>query len=914
MSESGIPPCPHCKCIWPRLPEDCYCAVCGAELQYALFLPSDTRPPKLYKDSPDTAELTLALKNLHSDALRLSEIRFSSQCMVTNGLEMPQTIAQNAELPLRIYYVRENLPEDADFPCEITVSAVVESGGVRREAQWTYTVFPAPALSLDAVVLSAETGSPDEAIVGECTFVLENESSGNVQELVSLDPENRIFDVSLELEDGQGLLPGKFTFRLDATRAIPGQWTSYPLELRFKNGRLPLPVEMRALLNPVRLKRPDLEVYTGHRDWVPIVLESLSEDPIIASVTVSGVTKDGAEFNYSPDLIDLEMDEYAKGGRLSKFRKEDLLLFVNGAGLVPGQYDVAIDVFLGGDLNQRITTILRMRLTEPQEYPEFVAVDFGTSNTCCAYRDPATREIRTIPLGESDGANAFQEFIPTALSIEGVHDRCLIGDAAKNRGHRVELIKLKLGTEAPIYNNLPPAELAFLYIRQVLWRAEKEIGMRIRNIVLSHPSRFTNRQINHYRYIVHRLKREKLVSEFKLIDEGTAGAFSAIAQGGDDAKFSVFVVDIGGGTTDMTYGKVVKDFDENTVEIWQENVGGLRTLGGVNANFTVMDMFIERFRAELQSTHADLDMSTVRIPYTDDDFRELDANLDPTLLNELRSNKRFFEDDCERIKVELNSDENVRYVQPGGIFKAYVPGHNGALGITKQIELTSEDFRNRISDLVHPAVGVVDKLLSESHDGSVVPPDLIVLAGGSARLNPVKQMISAAYPPPTKVIYAERLKACVATGACKYALALSMGAGYILHLMKPPRSNFGVEAFDIREGRPVFEKLVSKGTDLPVETVFPGKLVTRIQAGLTYTVLENFGFQCNTENNRDLETLAVFRLTKDMLQGIPQGELNQAQIRFSVDKNERVALRITFPSRPMIEFQADDWTVYEIED
>lgn len=873
-------------------------------------------PPKLYQDCPDTAEISLRLKNLHTDTLTLRELRFSSKCIAANGLEIPQKMASSAVLPLSILYARQDLPEDAEYPYEVAISAVVENGGVRREAQWIHTVYPAPVLSTHPVVLSAEIGGLQNAVTGECSVELQHELPDNVQELKSVDRENRISNIVMRFEDGSSSFPGKLTFVLDTKGVLPGTWTSYPLELLFKNGRSPIAVEMRALLNPLLLRRPNAEVYKGHRDWVAVELQSVSDrDPVIEGVHVSKIKKDGADFACDQELIDLEMDEYAKGANLGTFRKEDLLLFVNGAALEPGSYDVVIDVDLGGDLNQRISLALHIRLIEPPEYSEFVAVDFGTSNTCCAYRDPVTRVIRTIPLGKPDGLNSIQEFIPTALSIEGPHNRCIVGDAAKNKGHRIELIKLKLGTEEPIYKDLLAPELAFLYIRQVLWIAEQEIGMRIRNIVLTHPSRFTNRQINHYRYIINSLKKDKLISDFKLLDEGTAGAFSAISQGEDGSRFSFFVFDIGGGTTDMTYGKVEKDFDNNTVEIWQDNVGGVRTLGGVNANLAVMGMFMEQFRSKLQTAHPGLDMSKVFIPFTDEDFKRLEGNVDPELLNELRSNNRFYLDDCERIKIELNSDENGKYIQPGGIFKAYAPGYDKTLGITDQIELTSEELRNRISELIHPAVRVVDMLLSESHGGSIVPPDLIVLAGGSARLNPVKGMIEAAYPSPTKVKYAERLKACVAIGACTYALALSMGGGYILHLMKPPRSSFGVEAWDIKEGRPVFEEVVSKGADLPIETVFPKKLAGKImQAGITYRVLENFGFDRNMANNPDLETLAIFRLTKEMLKDIPQQELDMAEIRFFLDKNERMALRISFPSRPTIEFKTDDWAVYEIEE
>lgn len=180
-----------------------------------------------------------------------------------------------------------------------------------------------------------------------------------------------------------------------------------------------------------------------------------------------------------------------------------------------------------------------------------VGIDLGTTNSLIAvFEDGAPRLLSNV-LGNP--------LTPSVASVDG--KTVLVGEAARDRlathpRDTAAAFKRSMGTEKVFElggKHLRAEELSSLVLRKLKEDAEKELGMTIRDVVVSVPAYFNQSQ----RQATMAACAMAELNPVRLVNEPTAAALAYGLQDRDgESQFLVF--DLGGGTFDVT---VLEHFD-----------------------------------------------------------------------------------------------------------------------------------------------------------------------------------------------------------------------------------------------------------------------------------------------------------------------------------------------------------------
>ncbi|MFH0822232.1 MAG: hypothetical protein V2B18_05730, partial [Pseudomonadota bacterium] len=380
----------------------------------------------------------------------------------------------------------------------------------------------------------------------------------------------------------------------------------------------------------------------------------------------------------------------------------------------------------------------------------------------------------------------------------------------------------------------------------------------------------------------------------------------------------------GGGTIDMAGGRVVRG--ENGTEIRIENIGGVRDLGGTNIDQIVMDLIVEEFQRKLIAENKAEDHSSVQVPYLPVHFKSLPKHLPAETIEAMRGNVRFFEEAAEQAKMAIN-ERAADFPVTVTNLKALVGDDTEVVELPGGIvNLGYEPFVQRVRSVMGRAEAAVRSMMSEMgprgrridqeasehiETGVSAGPDVLFMAGGSSRLNVVLDFLKEKFPG-SEIVTSDKPKACVALGACLYGFQEARGIQVIKIVDEfdgRTTSAFGISSLDRRTFQPVFYCLVPKKSPLPAEAQIPSNLVA-VRRGISFEVLQNFGWTDTLAANPDVEHLVVFRIADQALDGAPSHELNDADVFLSVRRDESVELRLQFPSGHRITFDSPGLEMY----
>jgi molecular chaperone HscC len=220
-----------------------------------------------------------------------------------------------------------------------------------------------------------------------------------------------------------------------------------------------------------------------------------------------------------------------------------------------------------------------------------IGIDLGTTNSVCAVWKEGKAQL--IP-------NRFDEYMtPSVVSIEK-SGQIHVGQTAKTRAAQypkesVKSFKRYMGTDKTykIHSGLyTPVELSSLIIKRLVEDAEKYLGEKITEAIISVPAYFNNIQRN----------ATKQAAELaglkvdKLINEPTAAAIAYGLQ--DKPEFTDFmIVDLGGGTFDVS----IMEYFDGVLEV--KASGGDNFLGGEDFTHALIDLYLSK--AGIKATQLD---------------------------------------------------------------------------------------------------------------------------------------------------------------------------------------------------------------------------------------------------------------------------------------------------------------------
>jgi molecular chaperone HscC len=323
--------------------------------------------------------------------------------------------------------------------------------------------------------------------------------------------------------------------------------------------------------------------------------------------------------------------------------------------------------------------------------PPVIGIDLGTTNSLCAVFDGD--RPRLIP-------NAHGEVLTP--SVVGVNDKgqILVGATAKElRVTRPEncvwAFKRWMGTDRKVElagHEFGAQELSAMVLAALKHDAEAAFGEPVRDAVITVPAYFNDNQ-RHATKIAGELAGLRVV---RILNEPTAAALT-YGFHDRDAERKLIVIDLGGGTFDVT----AMDVFEGTLEII--STAGEGMLGGED--------FTDRLVASvLESRGLNLETAEMR---------------QPLLVARLRR-------ECEMAKCRLSTEDaaTIRIPDVAGQFGDECP----------KTMLSRDEFSRIVDPIVKRLARPIGKAI---RDSQLQPEDFqeVILVGGATRMSPVREFV-----------------------------------------------------------------------------------------------------------------------------------------------------------------------------
>lgn len=702
-----------------------------------------------------------------------------------------------------------------------------------------------------------------------------------------------------------------------------------------------------------------VEVFTGRRFEVDLTLrngeegeaDGRAELQILNVVPAEKWLQPSAPLTYPLSIksgsylhvtFAVQTDQLAEGSHLSK------LTFQTNA---PGQ---------GRQKDYYVEASVR----QMPEYEGVVAIDFGTTNSCCAFLDRSTRH-GLIAIDEKAWGK------PTTASstilyedmFEGGEKDYIIGDTAyaisfdpSATFSAVRQVKKRLGSAEPysiIFRkspdkraSFPPKEVAADIIKRILDRAEGVLKKRITSCTISHPSRFSLRQIEELKGALAACGIKKI----KTIHEPVAAALDYIerrgaAEGRDE--YHLLVYDFGGGTTDITLLRVRRDkhLTQNLKIVTPKVLGatGDPLFGGENVTDIVMELGHERCEQWLRDKHPGA--ASVLVPFDAENFQNNERRR--RLAQENRNKLRRWAE-LTKIAIATYGDEHMERLNEhqGNFDKGIIDGVNVRQLISelwekierrgerldletivdgeikRQKEIFPHDYiapkAAELNAELRPRIeSIIEMAEAWSRNLGVETPDVVLLSGKSAAL-PIVQELMREHFPQADIQKAGELKECVVRGACQLS-ARDPRVGIRIKLddsiLGATTSRLGV---GVRwDGQGKFMEIVGAGVPIGPQGLRREVKDWSLERETEIRLLEHTGtgtdLTVNNQENPYIKELKVFSLESKLAEWerahdrlISEDELEAARVELEVTPNMAVRLIAKLPGvEEPLEFEAE---------
>lgn len=588
----------------------------------------------------------------------------------------------------------------------------------------------------------------------------------------------------------------------------------------------------------------------------------------------------------------------------------------------------------------RPPVVVNLDVRQMPPFEGVLAIDFGTVNSCCATADRLDRDGRPTRI-EID-LKAERESRTTAPSVILYEDKLendtreyQIGIMAYLRAFDpgsapsiVRQVKRRLGSSnrLSIYylldqtkqDNLLPREVAADIIKRIIERAEEHLGGRIGRCVVSHPSRFSLKQIADLKAaLVSCGIREENVST---IHEPLGAALSYLQSNikqGEDKDFHLMVYDIGGGTTDISLLRVRSRWDEQKgitfIAPCVLGATGDRWFGGEDITDIVMEMghqwCTEMLQAENKGTN-------VIVPFDADQFPN-----DPRRRGFARDNRPRLRQWAEETKIAIsNHGDDPDYRIPLPALRVIVDNNVDTKSFDPRdvspdfVVPKRADLEERIMPRLEKLVEMMKRL---AHNNGVESPDVIVLSGKSSALPAVRESIERHFS--SEIGRPDDLKECVVLGATlRYNTELS--ADIIIDVdestsLSATTSRLGIR---VREaGQVKFREVIDAGVPIGNQGLRVPVRGVVLERGKRISILENTGLDdemvINGKDNPNITELKNFNLEHKLAEweGVHETKISKqllfdAIIELEVAPNLGVKLIATIPGvDEPLEFEAE---------
>jgi hypothetical protein len=371
----------------------------------------------------------------------------------------------------------------------------------------------------------------------------------------------------------------------------------------------------------------------------------------------------------------------------------------------------------------------------PQRLASWVAFDWGTTNSCAAYRKGVSTDEQPLSISFDEEQRHTPELFPSDLYFEDLSDPQhpvfhLGHDAARRAREHPECclrsVKRKFQFLERVFvmdehqrgHTYTTAQLARLLLRKLLALAEDTLGQEIHQLGLTFPTKWSARVRNKLEAVTRALEAELQAERrpFRVtilpptIDEANAVAINLITSDHGRADlpetFHLAAYDFGGGTVDTSVLAVYLPQDTTAVRTRYIGLGGRGDFGGDDVTRAVMTLLRDHVADALQRRTIVLDSAagkTVRLlqlPLVADGEPLRAGGRGAAHLYQLgRKNWDALWKIAELIKIDLCDAADFAQAAAGGKPTVYAPRRPLAAGDTdfglSLVDSLEEDERTR---------------------------------------------------------------------------------------------------------------------------------------------------------------------------------------------------------------------------
>lgn len=458
---------------------------------------------------------------------------------------------------------------------------------------------------------------------------------------------------------------------------------------------------------------------------------------------------------------------------------------------------------------------------------KIIGIDLGTTNSCVAVMEGG--EATVIPNAEG------MRTTPSVVGFSKDGER-LVGEIAKrqavaNPDRTISSIKRKMGSDYTVSvdgKNYTPQEISAMILTKLKNDAEKYLGQKVTQAVITVPAYFTDSQ----RQATKDAGKIAGLEVMRIINEPTAAALAYGLDKDENKNQKVLIFDLGGGTFDVS----VLELGDGVFEVLATS--GNNHLGGDDFDKRIMDYVV----AEFKKTEG------------------IDLSGDKMAMQRIK-------EASEKAKIDLSGVTKTKISLPFITIGADGPKH-------LDVDLTKAKFDSLTSDLVEMTMGPTKQALKDA-GLSVGDIAKVILVGGSTRIPAVVEAVkNFTGKEPFKGINPDE---CVAIGAAIQGGVLAGDVKDVLLLDVTPLS-LGIETLG-----GIFTRLIDRNTTIPTSKSQIFSTAADNQTSVDVHVLQG-----EREFAKDNKTLGRFELVgiAPASRGVPQIE-----VTFDIDANGIVSVK-----------------------
>lgn len=892
MAETTSSVCPYCRVGWPILPHDRFCGYCGRKVfDYAVKW---ERNKLLYIDST-APELSFSVENTGLRPIRFEPITVHPEEAIQ---------VKNASHPFRVNPGQSRSVRVQCDPAALAaqrgqVTVRAEGDPLPQGKSLTVATLPVPKFEL--------LPQPDESSAAVVAY-RKNETTARIDLRVHV-LESAFYISDIQCDDSwiqeisfaknvcfqRGKKAESIQVEVNCRDLKPGQVSTAKLKFKLQ-GR------QKWVTQSVQIKpqiKPELSislegkynVVQGKQEKHSLTLTNQGGgELVISNVTIdeaSGLVK-----LLTPLPIRIRGDD-----------SQNLLLLFDGTNMEPGTRNLSFTIHSNCCRTPSWTDTLTVTVEEITKHPYYIAVDFGTTNSCCAYIDKRdgykVKLVSLEPLYDETGTliNPY-EIIPSII----VYHKKKVDGKDYHVGYRAEefrtsadgrylisSVKRWLGYRwkraFPGGDQLQPRDVVRDILKYLIVQTENHLNQKIDRCVVSYPTMFSRRQKEDLKWALKDCGIENII----LIDEASAGALGYIYQRKrkrrkENDSYTLLVYDFGGGTIDIVLSQVT--VSDGQIKVEPLSWGGNTKFGGDNVTQAIVDFILERCYDQIREK---IPGTSFYIPYLKM-TQTFQSTRNSQIDEAIEDNSLSLYREAEEMKRHLTDYDTTErtFNELGVVIGNEVKTIREVADNSIQVKLSRDELEKRVQPRLSATLVKIDSMLDETG-----LPDVVILTGQSSQMPIVKRIIQEHFQKGREkspdIQLAEKPKACVAMGAGQLGLARSLpvfGGGDIdiIDFSNRTHSRFGIAGFE--DGQAKFVEIIDKGKVIPDESI--GEIDYQIGSEAVIDVREHFGARDDLDaDNASQIGQYIFQFPEDE---VSLAALRQARLEMAVREDDSVEL------------------------